>query len=186
LSITSRQLFSRLKQTVLPAAFILAAILPPPPSPVTSPPGAVEAGACAALTPAALQLVIDKLAASLTKADSDVAANGTTGRYAAAAVYNRDYLAKVHGDLLFLQSWLAGLGVDTPFVTNASAAYNIHGYVREAVYPLHHARHWATISVVYHSSRDAYDSYGLTSEALGLADALGEQAGRCYMSSVFR
>jgi hypothetical protein len=184
--ITSRQLLSRLKPTLLPAVFVLTAVLPPPPSPVTSPTGAIEAGACASLTPAALQLLIDKLAESLAKAQSDVTANGTTGRYAVAAVYNRDYLAQVHGDLVFLQSWLQGLGLDTPFVTNASAAYNIHGYVREAVYPLHHARHWATISVVYHSSRDAYDSYGLTSEALGLADTLGEQAGRCYMSSVFR
>jgi hypothetical protein len=161
---------------------LLVCLLAPLPA-MASPQG--EADACASLTPAALQQVIDKVTGSLAKAENDVSTNGTTGAYAIAAVYNRDYLAKVNKDLHFLQSWLTDLGLDTPFVTNASAAYNIHGYVREAVYPLHHARHWATISVVYHHSTDAFDSYNLTSEALGLAEALGEQGGRCYISSYF-
>src|SRR3954452_4580054 len=138
----------------------------------------VGADPCASLTPEALQQVIDKIAESLAKAESDVNANGTTGFYAIAAVYNRDYLAEVHQNLLFLQSWLKSLGLDTPFVTNASAAYNIHGYVREAVCSLHHTRHWATISVVYHSSPDAFDSFNLTSEAIDFAESLGAQAGR--------
>jgi hypothetical protein len=133
----------------------------------------------------ALQQVIDKIAESLAKAESDVTANGTTGSYAIAAVYNRDYLAEVHQYLLFLQSWLKSQGLDTPFVTNASAAYNIHGYVREAVCSLHYARHWATISVVYHNSSDAFESFNLTSEAIDLAEPLGAQAGRCYMRSYF-
>ena len=63
-----------------------------------------------------------------------------------------------------------------------NGAYNIHGYVREVVGPLHHARHWATISAAYHKSTDARDSYELTSQALNLAEALGAQAGRCYMN----
>jgi hypothetical protein len=160
-------------------------LLPPLPAGAPSARAPVGADPCASLTPEALQQVIDKVAESLAKAESDVNANGTTGSYAAAAVYNRDYLAEVHQNLLFLQSWLKNLGLDTPFVTNASAAYNIHGYVREAVYPLHHARHWATISVVYHKSSDAFDSYSLTSEAIDLAEALGAQAGRCYMRGYF-
>jgi hypothetical protein len=169
----------------LPTMFAPPAILLPP-LPAGAPSLAVtETDPCTSLTPEALQQVIDKLAESLAKAESDVNANGTTGTYAIAAVYNRDYLVEVQGNVLFLQSWLKNLGLDTPFVTNASAAYNIHGYVREGVYLMHHARHWATISVVYHKSSDAFDSYGLTSEALGLAEALGEQAGRCYMRSYF-
>ena len=158
-----------------------------PPLPAGGPSARAPGGAdpCASLTPEALQQVIGKVEKSLAKAEGDVNANGTTGAYAAAAVYNRDYLTEVHQDLLFLQSWLTNLGLDKPFVTNATAAYNIHGYVREAVYPLHHARHWATISVVYHKSSDAFDSYNLTSEAIDLAEALGAQAGRCYMRGYF-
>ncbi|MFE1744056.1 hypothetical protein [Coleofasciculus sp. H7-2] len=172
---------SPLPTTLAPSAILL------PPLPAGAPSARALAGVdpCASLTPQALQQVIDKVAESLAKAESDVIANGTTGSYAAAAVYHRDYLAEVHQNLLFLQSWLKNLGLDTPFVTNATAAYNIHGYVREAVYPLHHARHWATISVVYHTSSDAFDSYNLTSEAIDLAEALGVQAGRCYMSTYF-
>ena len=172
---------SPLAPTLAPPAILL----PPLPAGAPSARASGEADPCASLTPEALQQVIDKVAESLAKAESDVNANGTTGSYAAAAVYNRDYLAEVHQNLLFLQSWLKNLGLDTPFVTNASAAYNIHGSVREAVYPLHHARHWATISVVYHKSSDAFDSYSLTSEVIDLAEALGAQAGRCYMRGYF-
>jgi hypothetical protein len=171
---------SPLPTTLAPPAILL------PPLPASAPSrAATEADLCASLTPEVLQQVIDKVYESLAKAESDVNANGTTGTYAIAAVFNRDYLAQVHQDLLFLQSWLKNLGLDTPFVTNASAAYNIHGYMREDIYLLHQARHWATISVVYHKSSDAFDSYSLTSEALGLAEALGEQAGRCYMRDYF-
>ena len=45
---------------------------------------------CASLTPAAIQHVIDVIAQSRTKAESDVAANGVSGAYASAA---RDNLA---------------------------------------------------------------------------------------------
>ena len=170
---------SPLATTLAPSAILL------PPLPAGAPSAGALGGAdpCVSLTPGALQQVNDKVAESLEKAESDVIANGTTGRFAGAAVYNRDYLVEVHLNLLFLQSLLQGL--DTPFVTNVNAAYNIHGYVREAVYTLHHARHWATISVVYHSSRDAFDSYNLTSAAIDLAEALGAQAGRCYVRSYF-
>lgn len=178
--------------TKIPKPSPLATMLAPlaislPPLPSGAPPEQALDGAdpCTALTPEALQQMIDKVAESSEKAESDVHANGITGSYAAAAIYNRDYLAEVHQNLLFLQSWLKNLGLDTPFVTNASAAYNIHGHVRETVYTLHHARHWATISVVYHNSSDAFESYNLTSAAIDFAESLGEQAGRCYMRSYF-
>ena len=172
---------SPLTTTLAPWAILL------PPLPAGAPSARAPGGAdpCASLTPEALQQVIDKVAESLEKAECDVHINGTTGSYATAAVYNHDYLAEVHHNLLFLQSWLKNLGLDSPFVTNASAAYNIHGHIREAVYTLHHARHWATISIVYHDSNDAFESYNLTSAAIDLAESLGEQAGRCYMRSYF-
>ena len=162
-----------------------AILLPPLPTGGRNAQALVGADPCASLTPEALQQVIDKIAESLAGAESDVNVNGTAGSYAIAAVYNRNYLAEVHQNLLFLQSWLKNLNLDTPFVTNASASYNIHGYVREAVCSLHNARHWATISVVYHKSSDAFDSFNLTSEAIDLAESLGAQAGRCYMRSYF-
>lgn len=178
--LTNPTKLSHLPTTLAPPALLL------PPLPAgTLLRAETEADPCAFLTPEALQQVLDKVVESLAKAESDVNANGTTGTYAIAAVANRDSLTQVQQDLLFLQSWLKNLGLDTPFVTNASAAFGIHGYVREAVYLLHHARHWATISVVYHKSLDAFDSYSLTSEALSLAEALGEQAGRCYMRDYF-
>lgn len=138
---------------------------------------------CESLTPAALQQVIDVIAQSHTKAESDVAANGENGAYAVAAHHNLVYLKEAHGKMTALQSFLQSEGLDSPYVTNASAAYNVHGYVREVVGPLHHARHWATISAAYHKSTDARDSYELTSQALNLAEALGAQAGRCYMNA---
>jgi hypothetical protein len=162
-----------------------AMLLPPLPGAVRSAIASVGADPCASLTPAALQEVIDTLTQSLGKADADVSINGTTGAYAIAAVYNRDYLAQVLQSLLSLQSWLKSLGLDTPFVSNASAAYNIHGYVRENIYLLHHARHWASISIVYHHSSDAFDSFNLTCTTIDLAESLGAQAGRCYVSSYY-
>jgi hypothetical protein len=160
-------------------------LLPPLPAPTSTCLQGEAADPCTSLTPEALQQVIDKVNESLAKAQSDVSANFPAGLYAAAAVYNQDYLADVQQRLLFLQSWLKNLGLDSPFVTNATAAFNIHGYVREAVNLLHNARHWATISVVYHQSLDAFESYNLTSEAINLAEALGAQAGLCYMRPFF-
>ncbi len=144
------------------------------------------APSCASLTPAAIQRVIDVIAQSRAKAASDVAANGTNGAYAVAAQYNLEYLQRAHDTMSNLQSWLQTNGLDAPYVTNASAAYQIHNYVRDVVSSLHYARHWATISVVYHKSRDARDSYELTTDALNLAEALAAQAGRCYMGQYFQ
>ncbi|HYR92426.1 MAG TPA: hypothetical protein VE422_50745 [Terriglobia bacterium] len=140
---------------------------------------------CASLTPAALQQVIDVIAQSRTKAQSDMAANGVTGAYAVAAEYNLAYLQDAYDKTLALQSWLQTNGLDSPYVTNVSAAYSVHGYVREAVVSLQYARHWAMISVVYHSSADARNSYELTSQALNLIEPLGAQAGRCYMKAYY-
>jgi hypothetical protein len=141
---------------------------------------------CASLTPAAIQDVIDVIAQSRTKAESDVAANGVNGAYAVAAVYNLAYLQDAYDKMVALQSWLQTNGLDWPYVSNVSAAYNINGYAREVVISLHYARHWGMISVSYHNSADARDSYELTSQALNLIDPLAAQAGRCYMKPYFQ
>jgi hypothetical protein len=142
-----------------------------------------SAGSCDALTPAAIQAVIDTILASIAKAQLDVTANGVSGAYASAANDNHTYLTEASDKMLVLQGWLKSVGVDEPFVTNATGAYNIHGYARETIISLHYARHWAMISTVYHNSTDARDSFELTTTALDLIEPLGAQAGRCYMGT---
>jgi hypothetical protein len=144
--------------------------------------------ACASLTGAALQAVIAGIIASSVKAESDSTAHGidgVPGGYASAARDNLTYLVLARDQMVTLLDWLhAGELLDgPPFVTNASAAYNVHGYVREAVIDLQYARHWATISAVYHGSADARDSVQLTTQALELIEPLGAQAARCYMEA---
>ena len=78
-----------------------------------------------------------------------------------------------------LDAWLVANYLYTPFVNNASAAYSIHGTVREASNLLHHARHWASISATYHLSSAAKSSISFTGEALKLMDPLGASAVAC-------
>jgi hypothetical protein len=145
------------------------------------------ATACASLTGAAIQAVIKSIADSSAKAESDAAAHGVDGGpgYPSAARDNLSYLISAHDQMVALLDWLHEAEVLDPpaFVSNVSAAYNIHGYVREAVVALHYARHWATISASYHGSLDARDSFELTTQALELIEPLGAQAGRCYMDA---
>lgn len=140
---------------------------------------------CASLTVLAIQQIIDKIEGSRDKAQNDVTVNGISGVYASAANDNLTYLLEAYDKIAALQSWLASNNLDSPYVTNASAAYNIYGYIRESIISLQNARHWAMISVVYHKNANAHDSFELTSHALELAEALGAQAGRCYMSAYY-
>jgi hypothetical protein len=143
--------------------------------------------ACASLTGAAIQAVIDKITASGVKATSDSASHGIDGGvgYPSAARDNLTYLDLARDQMVTLLDWLhAASLLDPPsFVSNTSGAYNIHGYVREAVVNLQYARHWATISATYHRSADARASFDLTTQALDLIEPLGAQAGRCYMEA---
>ncbi|HYW18412.1 MAG TPA: hypothetical protein VE956_03695 [Nodularia sp. (in: cyanobacteria)] len=168
--------------TILASSAIL---LPPLPADATSVRVLAKADPCESLTPKALQQVIDKVAESLAKAESDVIANGTTGKYATSAILNRDYLVEARQKLLEFQSFLKKEGIDQPFVTNASGAYNFQGSVGVAVSQLFSAQHWAMISVANHKSSDAFDSFNLSAKAIDLAVALGAPAGRCYMRSYF-
>ena len=72
-----------------------------------------------------------------------------------AATYNLAYLQDAEKQFQDLDAWLVANDLYTPFVNNASAAYSIHGTVREASNLLHHARHWASISATYHLSSSA-------------------------------
>jgi glucokinase len=142
---------------------------------------AAEPTACAELTPAAFDALESTLSSSLALATADCAANCTTGAYAIAAQYNRDYLASTLAKVRENRAWFTDLVLAQPYVSNASAAYGIHGLARDQTNELHHARHWATISATYHSSRDAHESFASTSLAIQELEFLGEVGGRCYM-----
>ncbi|HYX14649.1 MAG TPA: hypothetical protein VE944_09830 [Nostoc sp.] len=190
-------LANKVQKSLLVAATVLATLsgLDPvvqaqftvetPSLPVNQSASTGDANACASLTTASIQAVIDKIIESRNKAQIDNSANGVNGAYASAAKANLDLLTVARDKMLELRDWLYTAGVldPPPFVTNTSAAYNVHSYVREAVVNLHYARHWATISAVYHKSANARNSYELTTQSLDLIEPLGAQAGRCYMSA---
>jgi hypothetical protein len=73
----------------------LPILLPPLPASGRSAQTLVGADPCASLTPEALQQVIDKIAESLAKADSDVTANGTTGSYAPQSTIGTIWLKSI-------------------------------------------------------------------------------------------
>jgi hypothetical protein len=149
---------------------------------------------CASLTPTAISQLVSQIEAARTLADQDVALNAATGAYGTAATYHRDNLVAAFQKATEVRDWLTANGLASPYVTNATAAYSLHGLAREIVAPLHHARHWATISAVYHKasatqpvdkSGPARQSYEATTQALSMVEALGADAGRCYMSGYF-
>jgi hypothetical protein len=141
---------------------------------------------CGALTPVAIKNVINAIKQSRDVADRDAAANGSAGAYASAARDNAANLATAYDKMVSLQTWLATENLGSPHVTNATAAYNVHGYTRDAIGSLYQARHWATVSAANHRSNDARSSFDLTTNAITLAEGLGANAGRCYMSGYFR
>lgn len=145
----------------------------------------LAADPCASLTPVAINQVILKIQNSLDFAQKDKGANGQNGKYASAARDNVTYLEQARDKMVALQSWLQANNLESPYVTNPTGAFNVHGYVRESVGPLHFARprHWATISVAHHLSKEAKESFRVTSEALDHIEALGAQAGWCYMNA---
>jgi hypothetical protein len=143
--------------------------------------GAVEPPACAQLTPAAFSSLITTLTASLAQATADCNAYCVTGAYAAAAQYNQIYLAQVLANVEQTKTWLETNNLALPYVTNASAAYSVHGLARDNIATLHHARHWATISAIYHKSNKARLSFDYTSAAITQLETLGENGGKCYV-----
>jgi hypothetical protein len=145
-------------------------------------PGTASAqSACSDLTQAAIEDVISRIGQSRAQAQLDANANGVTGTYAVAATYNLAYLQDAEKQFMDLDAWLVSNGLYTPFVDNASASYSVHGTVREVSNLLHHARHWASISAVYHTSTSAKNSIDRTSEALTSMDSLGASAVACYV-----
>src|SRR5262245_31822777 len=136
---------------------------------------------CQALTPVALQGVLNKVAESLAQADQDVAQNGTKGVPPNASLVNQSALRNAHDYFLRIQEYLQQGGFfSAGYVNNQTAAWNVLNGIHYFVNELHLAQHHATLSVANNTSRFAWQSYNLTAEAIVLAEQLGQQAGRCF------
>lgn len=141
---------------------------------------------CGGLTPLAFQHLVDLIDQSRARALGDVEAGGTTAAWLSAAKYNLAYLVDARSKVVALQDWLKAAKLATPYVSNATAAYNVAGYMREAAGYLQIARHHATVSAVHRKSKAARESFELTTQAIEVADALGAEGGRCYIGIYLR
>jgi hypothetical protein len=136
---------------------------------------------CTQMTPAAFDSLIVSLRTSWQQASVDCDRFCTSGVYNVAALYNRDYLKLVLDNTIAFKKLVDDLGLSTPYITNASVSYGVHGLARDNMTSLHHARHWASISAIYHRSAFARASFDTTSTAIRQMEELGENGGRCYL-----
>lgn len=140
-----------------------------------------SAPACTQLTPAAFDSLITTLRTSWQQASVDCDRFCASGVYNVAALHNRDYLKIVLDNTIAFKKWVDDLGYGTPYITNASVSYGVHGLARDNMTSLHHARHWALISTIYHRSAFARASFDTTSIAMRQIEELSENGGRCYL-----
>lgn len=137
--------------------------------------------ACQSLTPAAITNPITLIDSSIAQAEIDLQKNGVTGRYPGAPKLNRDDLLYAKNIMVKLQSWLKANGLDSPYVTNASASYNVYLSTADAIRGLHSARHWAAVSTSWNRAQAARNSIDLTTQAIYALEKLGTQATVCYV-----
>lgn len=143
---------------------------------------AEAAAACASLTPMAIQQVIDKIDVAIASETEDVRVFGATGPAPGESLAG---VQRARDSMVQVQTWLRTNGYDTPYVTNTTGAYNVHGHVHDTIGALHWAQHWAMISAVQNRSYPARTTYEATVSASVAAMQLGPDAGRCYMLEVF-
>jgi hypothetical protein len=136
---------------------------------------------CTQMTPAAFDSLIISLRTSWQQASIDCDRFCASGVYNVAALHNRDYLKLVLDNTIAFKKWVDDLGLSTPYITNASVSYGVHGLARDSMTSLHHARHWASISAIYHRSAFARASFDTTSVAIRQMEELGENGGQCYL-----
>jgi hypothetical protein len=144
--------------------------------------------ACQSLTPSAIQAPITLMDKSLVRANVDVANNGPTapvpGPYPGATKLNRDELIYAKNLMIKLKNWLQVNHLDLPYVSNASASYNVYLYASDTMKSLLTARHWASVSAVWNKGKSARDSIFWTTEAIKSLQQLGTQATVCYVDRV--
>ncbi|WP_394822966.1 hypothetical protein [Pendulispora albinea] len=118
-------------------------------------PEAVIPPECQQLTPVNIQRSIDVLNAIVPSLNADVAfCSANPCRYSAAPTNALAGLTYARDKMVEIQTLIRNYGGPdaTEYVRNASLSYGLYNAGREAIDGLHVARHWATISKVYHGS----------------------------------
>lgn len=136
---------------------------------------------CQRLTPTVYNNAIQEINSSLTQATLDFNKHGTTGAYAVAAKYNRDYLKIALDTMQQLNSWLQTNNFFAPYVSIASASYSTYAQANVAIGHLHAAKHWAAISAVYHGSLAARKSIDYSTLAISALEFLNVNGTKCYV-----
>ena len=143
------------------------------------------ANPCEALTPAAIQAAIDRLAQAQAEAQLEYDAFFVGGGYPAASQQGLEYITQARNQMVALQTWLRSNGLEAPFVSNTTAAYNTHGYARTAANTLWYGEHWSAISAVYNHGKHGKAAADLAAQATAMLADLGGNGVRCYMRGYF-
>jgi hypothetical protein len=149
---------------------------------------------CEALTRDAVEELVEAIDASLRKANDNVRENGPQAagaNYPRAATLSAEHLYNARNAVEGVLEWLDSEQLFAPnnFVTNTTGAFSIYGVLRDAVWQLHHGRHWAAVSAASNSpagdpprdARAASECIDLATTALALAEPLSAKATRCYL-----
>ena len=146
--------------------------------PVSAP---AHADPCTSISPRVLDSYAGQIAQAQRSAIADANRNGTSGRYAVAAINSRDLLNRAHDRALAASRDLSGAD---PTVTTAAEAGQTKEHVRAIIELLPQAAHWATISEIYHDSPDARRAFEGIVAALERGDDIFAEAARCYMDGL--
>lgn len=140
-------------------------------------PGSARADTCAALDAGSFDALRSAIQPAVSSADQDVEFSQNRP-YPGAAVHSKANAAAARQKVVDLQTWLNATGLDA---SNASAAANMHGYMREAISSLQLAAWWALVSASSNTSAFARSVFEQSTVATDAANALGLRAGRCYL-----
>lgn len=149
-------------------------------TPTVPPLGAAPANPCTDVTAQSVQRLQRSIQRALRTAEADTRANGQTGSYAVAATNSRDLLARSDkriGEAITL------LKTSSPGSTTYAEGGQVKEYVRNTFEWLSQAGHWALISAAYHRSPDARETFEGSVVALGEAQRVFGESGRCFMAA---
>lgn len=171
------------------AAILLAAALAAPAfaegpaaSELPAAPSAPSAASCARLTPEALSGAEAVLTSVVGSTEAALAEHGT-GNYPGAMKRALDYFAASRDKMSTLGAFLREQSLLSPHVSNASAAYNVAGYAREALGSLDLGRHWASVATAYDRSAAGKAILAEAAKAHDSIAVLESDGLTCYVSA---
>jgi hypothetical protein len=139
---------------------------------------------CELITPAAIQHAIDEIDAAVAASQDNLVAHNPA-EYASAGPAALSYFQQARDQMVSLQTWLHDNHLDSPFVSNLSAAYSVHWYARDAAGIIAYGEHWAGISAVYNVSVEARNAADHGTRATELLADIGRDGLRCYVQGYF-